>query len=144
MKHFTITILLLMFVITGFINAQEKQTINNLVSAVGEAYKAKTLAGLDVDKPYLGNITVIIQHSRGRKSVTKTFKSFEKVDEWLKSREKEELPSRDVFTLKQCKKGVCSFTEDGLLHNNLYLKKVTYSSSKGRYYIKTITLLDGD
>ena len=148
MKHFATAAVLLLLAISVSVMAvqpsSKKDTVEQLVKSLTEAYTGKTLASLDEGKPYLGNITVVIEHSLGNKKETKTFKSLGKVDEWLKSREKEELPSRQTFTLKQCKKGVCSFTEDGLLHNNLYFKKVTYISSKGRYYIKTITLLDGD
>ena len=148
MKHFATAVLLLLAIsVSGIAAVQpslKKDTVEQLVKSLTEAYTGKTLASLDEGKPYLGNITIVIEHSLGNKKETKTFKTLGKVDEWLKSREKEELPSRQAFTLKQCKKGVCNFTEDGLLHNNLYFKKVTYSYSKGRYYIKTITFLDGD
>ncbi len=143
MKYLTLAVLL-MSVITGSINAQNKKTINELIGAIGEAFKAKTLRSLDAEKNHFGKITIVIQPSLGGKSVTKTFKSFEKVDEWLQSREKDELPHREVFTLNTCQKGTCTFIQNNLLHNTLYLKKVTYGYSKGRYYIKTITLLDGN
>lgn len=50
----------------------------------------------------------------------------------------------NVANLKQCKKGMCTFDNAGLLHNNLYLKKITYGFTKGRPYIKAVYFLDGD
>jgi len=125
--------------------AAPKQPIDQLVYELSEAYSAKKLADLDSDKPFLGNITVVIEHSLRKKVERKTFKTLAKVDEWLKSREKEDLPSRETSTIKQCKKGVCTFDWDsGILHNQLYLNKVTFTSGNGRFYLTAIHLLDGD
>jgi hypothetical protein len=45
----------------------------------------------------------------------------------------------------KCAKGVCTYNFDGgILHNNLYLKKITYGMRGGCPYLKSIYLLDGD
>lgn len=147
MKYFATLGILLVFLVTISVDARPasgKKTIEELVGSMGQAFAGKTLASLDADKPYVGSVTVVIQHSLGGKATTKSFKSFADVDKWLKSREKEDMPNRNSNPLKSCKSGACSYDVSSLLHNNLYIKKVTYTSSKGKFYIKTVTLLDGD
>lgn len=73
------------------------------------------------------------------------FASLARAEAWLKSREHEDLPARSVKPFQKCAKGVCTFDfNGGILHNNLYLKKITYGVRNGCPYIKTIYLLDGD
>ena len=148
MKHFLGSIVLLLFIsVSGLAQPSTgKQTIEQLVNSLSTAYSAKTLRSLDAKKPYFGKITIVIEHSLAQPEYeTKTFKTFAKVEKWLKSREIEGFPARGTRKLKQCRKWVCIYDFDGgILHNNLYLKKITYGFSKGRYYIKKITLLDGD
>ena len=145
MKYFSGVAFLLTVLVSVSVNAQPKgKTITQLVNSVGEAFASKSMAGLDADKPYVGHVTVVIQHSLGGKSVTRSFASFAKVDKWLKSREKEDLPTRNSNSLKRCKSGVCTYDVSSLLHNNLYIKRVTYGTTRGRPHIKAITLLDGD
>jgi hypothetical protein len=128
----------------------KKQPIEDLVKAIAEAYESKTLASLDAQKPYVGKIRIVIEHSLGEddakdRFVIKWFKSLAQADRWLKSREHEEMPGRETRPLARCKKVVCSSNFDGgILHNHLYLKKVTYGLRGGCPYIKMIYLLDGD
>lgn len=149
MKYFAAAVLLSLFVISGSVSAvqpaSKKDGIEQLVKSLSEAYAGKTLASLDAGKPYSGRVIVVIEHSIEDRSERRSFTSFRKVESWLRSREIENMPARQTKELKHCRKGVCTYDfNGGILHNQLYLKKVTYSYSKGRYYIKTITLLDGD
>ena len=73
----------------------------------------------------------------------KTFKTLAQVDRWFKRRETADGPARNKGQLKQCRKGVCTFEQEGMLHNNLYLKKITYGMRKGQPYIKAIYIDDG-
>jgi hypothetical protein len=55
------------------------------------------------------------------------------------------MPGRESRPLVRCAKGVCTYNFDGgILHNHLYLKKISYGTRSGCPYIKTIYLLDGD
>lgn len=128
----------------------KQQPVSDFAKQIAEAYQAKTLSGLDAQKPYLGAVRIVIENSLGEpddkgRFVTKTFKSLAKAEAWLKSREHDELPGRESRPLKRCAKGVCTFDfEGGILHNHLYLQKISYGLRAGCPYIKTIYLLDGD
>jgi hypothetical protein len=128
----------------------KKQTIEDLVKAVAEAYQAKTLGSLDAQKPYVGKLRIVIENSLAEDNakdrfLIKWFSSLAQAETWLKSREHEELPGRVTKPLVRCANGVCTYNfDDGILHNTLYLKKITYGSRSGCPYIKTIYLLDGD
>lgn len=128
----------------------KKQSIENLVNAVAEAYEAKTLGTLDAQRPYASRVRIVIEHSladdndKGR-FVIRSFASLAKAEAWLKSREHEEMPGRQSRPITKCSKGVCSYNlEGGINHNNLYLTKITYGIRNGCPYLKTIYLLDGD
>jgi hypothetical protein len=126
----------------------KKRTIEDLVKAVAQTYQAKTLGSLDEKKPYVGKVRIVIEHSldEDHRFEIKWFRSLAQVETWLKSREREEeLPNRQTRPLVRCTKGVCTYDFDGgILHNHLYLKKITYGSRGGCPYIRTIYLLDGD
>ncbi len=128
----------------------KQQPVETLAKSVAEAYNQKTLATLDHHKPYRGSIRVVIEHSLADddapdRFVVRRFASLARFERWLKSREHEEMPARSIMPFKSCARGVCSFDFDGgILHNNLYLKKITYGASKGCPYLRTIYLLDGD
>ncbi len=128
----------------------KKQTIEQLVAAIGEAFEAKNLGSLDADRPYLGKVRIVIEHSLADddskdRFVIKWFTSLAKAEVWLKSREHEDMPGRAAKPLGRCTKGVCTYNfDDGIVHNILYLKKITYGLRSGCPYIKTIYLLDGD
>jgi multidrug efflux pump subunit AcrA (membrane-fusion protein) len=107
----------------------KRQTIEALVKAIAEAYEAKTLASLDSERPYLGKVRVVIEHSLADDNAKDRFligrfTSLAKAEAWLKSRAHEEMPGRSTKPLTKCAKGVCTYNFDGgILHNNLYLKK---------------------
>jgi hypothetical protein len=121
--------------------------VEDLARAVAEAYEAKTLRNLDEQKPYLGKVRIVIEHSLGEDSakIISLFTSLARAESWLKSREHEEMPGRESRPLDRCAKGLCTYNFDGgILHNHLYLQKISYGIRAGCPYIKTIYLLDGD
>jgi hypothetical protein len=128
----------------------KQQPVADLAKQIAAAYESKTLASLDAQKPYLRAVRIVIENSLGEpgdkgRFVIKSFASFKKAEAWLKSREHEGMPGRESRPLVRCAKGVCSFNFDGgILHNHLYLKKISYGTRSGCPYIKTIYLLDGD
>ena len=128
----------------------KKQPIQDLAKAIAEAYEGKTLGTLDAQKPYAGRVRIVIEHSLAEDTakdrfVIKWFTSLARAEAWLKSREHEEMPSRQLKPLARCSKGICTYNFDGgILHNQLYLKKITYGMRAGCPYLKTIYLLDGD
>jgi hypothetical protein len=125
--------------------AAKKETVEELVKALSEAYTSKSLGGLAAGRPQQGRVSIVVEHSISGGRDVKSFKSLEAGERWLKSRELEEGPARQVMPLKRCRRGVCTYDFDGgILHNNLYLQKIAYGLRNGRPYIKTIYLLDGD
>ncbi len=128
----------------------KKQTIQDLVKAVAEGFEGKTLGSLDARKPYVGKIKLVIEHSLAPDNakdrfVIKWFTSLAQFERWLKNREHEEMPGRSTKPLVRCAKGICTYNfDDGIVHNTLYLKKISYGVRGGCPYIKTIYLLDGD
>ena len=108
------------------------------------------MATLDADRPYLGSIRIVIEHSLAddndpQRFVVRRFTSFARAEKWFKSKEIEGLPGRNAMPLVKCAKGVCTYNfNGGILHNNLYLKKMTYGMRGGCPYLKSIYLLDGD
>ena len=152
MKCLTLTVLLLAFVMSASasVPAAKKDTIQQLAKTLAKAYEAKSLGSLDAKKPYIGQVKIVIEHSladdndKGR-FVSRTFKTLKKAEQWLRSRATDGMPARESRKLERCRSGICSYDfGGGILHNHLYLKKFTYGFSSGRYYLKTIYLLDGD
>jgi hypothetical protein len=127
--------------------APKKQTIEQLVKQLSEAYLAKSLGRLDAKRPYQGNVKIIIEHSLSEDDYDiKRVKTLKQAEQWLRRREDEDgTPLREVRRLLGCKKGVCRYDLDGgISHNHLYFKKITYAYRNGALYLKTIHLLDGD
>ena len=124
------------------------ETIEQIAQKLAEAYEAKDLGKLDAAHLNVGKIKIIIEHSlaEGKDAFrVKWFKSLGQVEAWLKSREHDELPNRQSRPLLKCRKGACTFDfSGGILHNTLYLKRITYVVRKGRPFITTIHLLDGN
>ena len=118
------------------------KTIEQLAKALSEAFTAKALDRLDAEQT--GTVKIVIEHSIAGNIETKNFRSFAKAEQWLKSREIEGGPARNSGRLLQCRAGVCTYEQAGMLHNNLYLQKITYGLKKGRPYVKTIYVIDGD
>jgi hypothetical protein len=152
-KNLVIAVALILFCLSLPVHAQsrcKKQPVEDLVKAVAEGFETKTMRGLDAQKPYAGRVRIVIEHSLAPdddkdRFVIRSFNSLAGAERWLKSREHEEMPGRDTRPLMRCAKGVCTYNfEGGIVHNTLYLKKISYGSRGGCPYIKTIYLLDGD
>ena len=128
----------------------KKQPIKTLVEAFAESFTNKSMGTLDADRPYVGRFTIHIEHSLAddndpQRFEVRRFSSFARAEQWFKSREIEGMPGRNTRPVIKCAKGVCSYnSEGGILHNNLYLKKITYGIRNGCPYLKTIYILDGD
>ena len=121
----------------------QPQTIKQLAEAISEAFTANELGRHDAERPYLGTVRIRIEHSISGEIESKSFKTLEAAEKWL-SRRGDEGPARNGGTLRRCRKGICTFEQEGMLHNNLYLQRITYGMRRGRPYIKAIHLLDGD
>ena len=128
----------------------KQQPVAGLAKQIAEAYQGKSLSGLDARKPYRRTVRIVIEHSLGEpddkgRLVSRSFSSLARAEAWLKKREHDEMPARESRPLQRCAKGACTYNFDGgILHNHLYLKKITYGTRSGCPYLKTIYLLDGD
>lgn len=142
--------LIVIFGVTLTAKPCKKQSIEDLEKALAESFAQKTMGKLDADRPYLSTIRIVIEHSLADDTDPQRFKvlkfaSFARAEKWFKSREIDGMPGRNTRPVIKCAKGVCSYnSEGGILHNNLYLTKITYGMRGGCPYIKTIYLLDGD
>jgi hypothetical protein len=152
-KILVIAVPVILFSLTLPVQAQtpcKKQPVEDLVKAVAEAFETKTMRSLDAQRPYVGRVRIVIEHSLAEDNakdrfVIRAFTSLARAERWLKSREHEEMPGRDTRPSVGCAKGVCTYNFDGgIVHNTLYLKKITYGTRGGCPYLKTIYLLDGD
>jgi hypothetical protein len=141
----------LIFIATALpVSAQspaQKRSAEQLAKSLAEAYGARDLGRLDRARPLIGKVRIVLDHSLLEdSSETRTFRTLAKAEQWLRSLEIDvRLPARGIRPLLQCTQGACDYDFDGgILHNHLYLQKVTYGFRRGRPYIKTIYLLDGD
>ena len=148
-----IAVAVTLFSLSLAVNAQspcKRQPVEDLVKVVAEGFETKTMRTLDAQRPYVGRVRIVIEHSLAPdddkdRFVIRSFTSFARAERWLKSREHEEMPGRDTRPLARCAKGICTYNFDGgIVHNTLYLKKITYGSRGGCPYLKTMYLLDGD
>jgi hypothetical protein len=150
MKQLTITIALLALGLLGpqgVAGAGKKQTIEELVKKVAEAYLAKDLGRLDDERPYQRTVRIVVEHSLSEDEYdVRQVKTLKQGERWLKRREDEDgTPFREVRRLLHCKRGVCRYDLDGgISHNHLYFKKILYGYQNGTVFVKTIHLLDGD
>jgi hypothetical protein len=123
-------------------------TLQQLAIATEEAYSTRNLGKLDSGRP-VSKVRVTIEHSLGEdqnRFVTQEFQTLAAAEQWLRSRERgDQMPVRAGKPLLNCRKRICTYNfKSGILHNHLYLKKITYGYSNGRPYIKSLYLLDGD
>ena len=152
MKRITASVCLILLMASHAsiaLSQAQKNPIQQLERSFSEAYRTKTLSTLDRRNSVTGAVTVVIEHSLGEgkdQFETKRFRSFAKIDEWLKKREREDgSPFRQTMPLIRCARGRCRYNFDGgILHNQLYLHDFSYSVRNGRAYITRIHLLDGD
>ncbi len=118
------------------------KSVGDMAVELADAFAAGKMGALDSEKPYLSKVTVVLEHSLNGRPQTKSFTSLKRANDWLTKGRPE--VNFNTAEFKRCRAGVCTFVQNGLLHNNLYLTKFTYTTTKGRSYIKTISVLDGD
>ncbi len=144
-QQIILSLFLLAFTAIG-IHAQTtcKQTSEELAKDFSSAFTEKKLGLLDANRSAVGKVTLTIENSLSGKLTVKTFANLNAVEKWLTKREIDELPGRTANDLISCKKGVCSFKIDGLLHSTLFLKRVTFGYTKSKCpFIKSIYIVDG-
>lgn len=124
--------------------SRQAQTVEEFAKAVADAFAANTLESLDEGRPYMGTVRIRVEHSITGKVESRSFKTLAAAGRWLTSRERGDGPARNSGTLQRCRRGVCTFEQEGMLHNNLYLQRITYGMRRGRPHIKAIHLIDGD
>lgn len=117
---------------------------SSLAKKVEKAYM-NDLSSLDGKRRMRSRLRVVVENSLSGDLETHYFKSFRSAEKWLKKGERKDgTPFRATGALGSCNNARCIFSYDsGILHNHLYLKKVTFSYSSGRRYIREIRLLDG-
>ena len=120
------------------------QTIQALANAVAIAWSEGKLRSLDPSRPYVGTVKVFVEPECGDdpQITRKSFRTLAQIDRWFKSQERADGPGKNIGTLEQCSKGVCTF-QTAMNHNNLYLRQITYGMRRGKPYIKTIHIADG-
>lgn len=147
-KHITTIALIVLVGLTASAKPCKKQSTEDLVKTFAEAFAEKRMA--NVDQAFIRRIRFVIEHSLAdddnpKRFEVRTFTSLARAEKWLKSREIEGMPGRHAMPLVKCARGVCTYNFDGgILHNNLYLKKITYGLRGRCPYIKTVYILDGD
>lgn len=119
------------------------QTVEELAKAVADAFAAGELGRLDAERPYLRTVRLRVEHSITGDVESRSFRSLERLQQWLDKGENQDS-QRNSGTLRRCRRGVCAFEQEGMLHNNLYLQRITYGTRGGRPYVKAIHLIDGD
>jgi hypothetical protein len=136
--------LILAFSLPGIAQSNQTQTPEELVKAVADAFSAGELGRLDAERPYLQTVRIRVEHSITGGVEARSFRTLARLERWLKGRETGEGPARNGGALRRCRRGVCTFEQEGMLHNNLYLQRITYGLRKGRPYIKAIHIIDGN
>jgi len=135
----------------GFANPAQAETqpqklqAEKLAQQLSEHYASKNLAKLDDASSALKAIELVYEHSLGGRPIERLqFKNFAELEAWLQKKEIDSLPGRKSEALKHCQKGMCQYAIAGLLHNQLYLKGVSYVYLNGKPVVKALYLLDGD
>jgi hypothetical protein len=152
MKNIAIAAVLMLLMPSNTVakSPPEPGTIEQLAIELPDAYVRKNLGRLDRKYPVWGKVKIEIENSLGEddeknKSRTKEFQSLTQGEQWLRSRARSDFPIRESRPLIACKQGSCTYDfSAGILHNHLYLKKISYGYKNGRPYLKTIYLLDGN
>lgn len=120
----------------------ENGTVDDLARRFAEAFTGRSLVAFDAAKPYRGRVTMVVEHSITGRTDMRGFTTLKTAAQWLMRSRKE--ANLNAGGLERCKNGTCTYADEGLLHNSLYLKKVTYGITKGRAYLKSVFFLDGD
>lgn len=145
MKKTLLSALFVLF-ISFSVHAQTtcKQTIEQIAQDAASAFEAKKLGRLDAKRGKVGRVRLTMENSLADdddpgRFIVKTFANLKALE---KSLYKPAGRNADSF---RCKKGVCVFAGEALLHNNLYLKKITFGYTKNKCpFIKSIFILDGN
>lgn len=130
----------------GSIQAQSQDKQAKKTGAeIARAFERGQLRKLDAKNLLSGKIKLTIENSIGEPEFERySFSSFAAMGRWIKKQEFDGLPNKVAWPLVGCRKGVCTFFRDGgILHNQLYLKKVTYGYRNKRLFIRGIQLLAG-
>jgi hypothetical protein len=121
----------------------KNETTEEMAAKFAEAFKEGDLGRLDKEKPYRRTVSFILYDSLNPIVHRKSFSNLKRGTDWLK-RGLSEINFVNP-ELEHCRKGTCTFKDaGGLLHNSLYLLDFTYTTLKGRHFIRTISVLDGD
>lgn len=120
----------------------QAQTVEELARAVADAFAASELGRLDRMRPYMGMVRIHVEHSISGAVENRSFRTLAQVEQWFRRGGRD--PNRSSGTLRQCRRGVCTFAQEGMLHNTLYLRSITYGLRRGRPYVRAIRLIDGD
>jgi hypothetical protein len=143
-------ILALTFLIGASVAAAQKTKtgrIDLIAQRIAEAYGAKDLGRLDAARLIRGRVRIRIGYVEETPDTVRSFRSFKAVETWLDQRAEKGIdnPGRYVRDFAGCRKGSCDFTDmTGSLHNQLYLQDISYGYRKGRWYIREISLWNGD
>lgn len=131
-------------------NSCKNKSIEQLANALAEAFQEKKLEEIDATRPFVNGIVVRVENSLAddkdpNRYEYKKLKNFTQFEKWLKFNEIEELPNRTSVPLISCKKGICKYDMQGLLHNTWFLEKFSYGYKKDKCpYIKSVFLIDGN
>lgn len=145
MRYFKMTLILaaLLAVVPGA-QAQTRGQIERIARKINEVDDLGRLDRLGLIR---GSVKIVIQHTawEGPEFEVRRFRSFRAAERWLDSRSRDGFPRRMSLPLAGCARGVCTFdTNGGILHNQLYRKKILYGFRNKRLYIKAVYFLDGD
>jgi hypothetical protein len=143
-----IFVLLLVLASASLVSAQRSSLANGTSSAfaarVAKAFESKTLGSLDGGPK--SSIKVTIEHSLGEepdKIKSRTFHNLKSAQSWIRSQTGRETRF-ESGRLRRCGASKCDFAQNGMLHNHLYLVNFTYGTVRGKYHLKTLSVLDGD
>lgn len=153
MKKLIVSLLFILSIFTMAEQAQsscKNQSIEQLATNFAKAFESKTLSQIDSTKPFVNLITIRIENSLSGKGEPGQFeykrvKSFTMFEKWLKGNEVEGMPNRSIEPLINCKKGICTYNINGLLHNTLFLQKISFGYKKDKCsFIKSVFIIDGN
>lgn len=133
----------------AFQSAQAQSRSNNkqIERLAENVSQTPDLSALDRLRLIRGSVKIVIEHSISEPTFeVRHFRSFRAVERWLASREQPPgFPRRMALQFSGCRKGVCTFDSvGGILHNQLYIKKILYGYRQKRPFIKAVYFLDGD
>jgi hypothetical protein len=153
------------FVSSAAALTSRRTSLEQAVGALEKAYVARDLGSLDRLSRMCtkgrrqvlcrGKFKIKMEHSLGEEDRTTSvsFDSFAAAERWLRKSERSSggaiFPVRSLKPRQKCQGGLCPYNfDDGISHNNLYLKSIKYKLTKFRdaddYYITEVHLLNGD